>query len=170
MRFKQVGNKADIIAVVIHNAEASAVIPKGAPVILALNGTNDGLDVVLPATTAQDANGALYGVCLSQGASLANGAYGEAQVFGVCNNLLLTSNTRAATTDSWSTKSADTGVALVVDTVNNAFSTSGGTQAKSSFLPFAILAQSFTVSGSASATSDTRTAITQLVKSFLRMM
>ena len=168
MRFKQVGNKADIAAVVIHNAEASATIPLGAPVCLVLNQTNDGLDVVLPATGAIFATGGLYGVSL--GAYLAGG-YGEAQVYGFCNNVKLLGSTRAASTDTWSTNSFAQALILCVDTVNNVFSTTGGSQAKSGFLPFAVLAgATITVAGSASATSDTRTANVITAKAFLRMM
>lgn len=167
MRFKQVGNKADLVAVVVRNAEASATIPLGSPVCLNLNGTNDGLDVVLPSTNASLATGSLFGVALK---AMAAGDYGEAQCFGFCNNVVLLTGTRTASGETFSTASGATGLILCVDTVNNVFSTTGGTQAKSGFLPFAIVAQSYTVSGSASATSDTRTAATALVKAFLRMM
>lgn len=167
MRFKQVGNKADIGAVVIKNAEASATIPLGAPVCLVLNGTNDGLGVVLPGTGASLATGGLYGVSLG---SYAAGSYGEAQVFGFCNNIQLLVATRSDNSASFSTNSGALGLILCVDTVNNVFSTTGGTQAKSGFLPFAILAASFTAAGSASASTDTRTAATILAKAFLRMM
>lgn len=167
MRFKQVGNKADIVAVVVHNGEASVAIPNGAPVCLELDGTNDGLDVVLPATIAANATGALFGVALG---AIANGAYGEAQVFGFCNNLQLLASTRAATTDSWSTNSFANALILCVDTVNNVFSTTGGTQAKSGFSPNAVMAQSLTVAGSASSTANALTANIVNVKAFLRLM
>lgn len=168
MRLKQVGNKADLAAVVVRNSEASASIPVGSPVKLALTGTNDGLDVLLLGTTdASLAHGAMYGVALS---TMASGDYGEAQVFGFCNNIVLLAQTRAATSDSWSSSSAAKGVILVGDTVNNIFSTSGGTQAKTGFLPFAILGASYSAAASASATSDTRTVITASAKAFLRMM
>ena len=45
MRAKFVGNKSDAISVVIKNAESSAAIPIGTPVVLAINGTDDGLAV-----------------------------------------------------------------------------------------------------------------------------
>ena len=167
MRFKQVGNKVDIVAVVVKNAEASVAIPAGSPLALELNATNDGLAVVLPATAIANGYGGLFGVALG---SIANGAYGEAQVFGFCQNVVVLSNTRAATTDSWTTRSAAVGVNLVIDTVNNVFSTAGGTQAASAFIPFAILGASYTGTGAASTSNNTLTASTLLVKAFLRMM
>ena len=166
MRFKTVGNKVDITAIVVRNAEATVAIPIGSPVVYHIAATNPGLDVVLPGTEVTMATAGIMGVALG---NIANAQYGEAQVFGFCNNVLLGS-TRAASTDSWSTRSAAAGVILNVDTVNNVFITSGGTQAVSGFVPFAVLGASYTVTGSASATSDTRTSATFLGKGFLRMM
>lgn len=167
MRFKTVGNKQDIGAVVIRNAEASASIPAGSPVVLKFNATNPGLDVVLPATEVTSATGGAYGVSLG---AYASGAYGEAQVFGYCSNINIMTQTRAATSDSFSTNSCAAGVMLCVDTVNNVFTTTGGTLAKSAFAAFAILINSWTASGSATTTSDTRTVATVAAKAFLRMM
>src|SRR5580698_2133217 len=72
MRMKQNGNKRDIMATVIHNAEATASILNGQPVCLKFVGNAqgpDGLDVVLPSTAhTQNAGNeftCLYGVALT---------------------------------------------------------------------------------------------------------
>jgi hypothetical protein len=41
MNSQTLGDKRDFISSRIKNAEASASIPKGTPVVLALNGTDD---------------------------------------------------------------------------------------------------------------------------------
>lgn len=172
MRFKQVGNKADILANVIRNAD-TVTIPIGSPVCLNLNGTNDGLDVVLPSTGgATKAHALAYGVAVTPAGGLATNQFGEAQIFGFCNSVVLTRQTRSATTVSWNSEASIASyVLMVIDTSANGFSTSGGTQASTAYLPFALLGQSLaSYASSASATSDTRTAITTSVKAFLRMI
>jgi hypothetical protein len=170
MRMKTVGNKRDIVALVIRN-NSGVSMPSGTPINLELTGTNDGLDVVLPSSSAAKADVLGFGVVLN---AIADQQYGEAQVFGFCNNITLLRQTRAASTDAFSSNSDGfslIGVLLNIDTVNNAFSTSGGTMAKSGFLPFAVLAATVASwASSASATSDTRTALTVASKAFLRMM
>jgi hypothetical protein len=170
MRMKTVGNKRDIVALVVRN-NSGASMPAGTPVNLELSGTNDGLDVILPSASAAKADVLPFGVVL---AAIADQQYGEAQVFGFCQNIVLLRQTRAASTDAFSSDAngfSALGVLLNVDTVNNAFSTSGGTMAKSGFLPFAVLAATVgSWASSASATSDSRTAITVASKAFLRMM
>jgi hypothetical protein len=167
---KTVGNKRDIMAVVVRN-NSGGTIAAGTPVALEFSGTNDGLDVVLPSSSAAKADVGGFGVVLN---AIADQQFGEAQVFGFCQSISLLRQTRAATTDAFSSNSdgisAVPGV-LCIDTVNNAFSTTGGTLAKSGFLPFAVLVASIASwASSASATSDTRTAITVAAKAFLRMM
>lgn len=171
MRMKTVGNKRDLVAVVIRNA-SGATIPIGTPVCLNMNATNDGLDVVLPSSSAAKAHAFAFGVAL---AAISDTQYGEAQVFGFCQNIVLLRQTRSASTADWSSNNAGfgTGVVLNIDTVGNRFSTSGGTQAVSAFLPFAVLAESVSTwasTASSDATSDTRLSITVASKAFLRMM
>jgi hypothetical protein len=169
MRMKTVGNKADLLAVVFHNAEASASIPLGTPVVLVMNGTNDGLDVVLPSTAGASKMHALaFGVSIGP---VASGAYGEALIFGTHNNVVLTRQTRAASTVSWNSEASIASWGLLnIESVGNGMQT-GGTLASTNFLPFAVLAQSLaSYASSASATSDTRTAITAAVKAFLRII
>ena len=169
MRLNQIpGNKPDKVSVGFKNAD-SVTIKAGQPISMVVNGTDDGIACVLPSAAAQKAFSAMFGVCLADVAANANG---EAQVFGFCNNLMLMRQTRAASTDTWNTQASITDVlALRINTDANAFNTSGGSQAVSVQLPFAFLVQTLaSFASSASATSDTRTAITASVKAFLRMM
>lgn len=184
MRMKTVGNKRDIMAVVIHNADTVS-IPIGAAVCLALNATNDGLDVILPSTAegvvAGSSGVTCYGVCLGN-APLAVGAYGEAQVFGFTADLMYTLETRASTTASWSTAStAPEFTPLYFETKANGWQTyaiqtfvTGATTALAAitgFQPLAVLAQTLqTVSASASSTADARTALTTMVKAYIHIL
>lgn len=167
MRFKQNGNKLDTAFVVVKSDEASASIPQGAPVCLVMDGTDDGLAVILPSGSAAKTHAYAFGVATK---AIAAGEFGEAQVFGFVQKTVILQKTRAASTDDWSASTLSLGVMLNVDTVNNAFSTSGGTLAKTAYLPFAVLAESTVGASSASATSDSRTAITALMKTFVRML
>lgn len=171
MRMKSVGNKRDSVFVVIRNAESSASIPAGAPVTLILNGTNDGVDVVLPSTAGDAKNGAFkYGIAT---ATLLAGAYGEAQVFGYCPYALMTKMTRAATTDSWtSSQSSQSGIALGWESINNGLVGNASMVGSLGTLgAAAILALSLASSAaSASGTGDTRTAIVVPAAVFVRMM
>jgi len=171
VRAKYVGNKADRFAVVIRNAEVTASIPRGTPVIAILNGTNDGLDVVLPATAGSALSfNARLGVATD---TLTAGQYGESLVYGYVQYALITRMTRAASTDSWtSSASAASGIGLGIDTLNNAFLL-GASRAGSlvSAADNAFLVDTLASSlASASATSDTRTAITNGVRVFVRML
>jgi hypothetical protein len=168
---KTVGNKRDGLYLVIRNAEASASIPAGTPVTLVLNGTNDGLDVVLPSTAGDAKNGAFkYGIATS---TLIAGAYGESQAFGFCPYALMTKMTRAASTDSWtSSASSASGIALGWESINNALVGNASMVGSAGTLgAWAALVSSLASSAaSASATSDTRTAIVVPAIVFVRMM
>lgn len=190
MRFKTNGNKRDGVYVVVKNAESSATIPMGSPVCLKdLNGTDDGVAVVLPATVDADGlSSLLMGVVVAPGANsspgIPPGGYGEAQVFGFCPSILMTINTRSASTASWTSQTsiASGGFQqLIPETVCNGWTTAapqtfvtGATTATAlfaNFQPYALLGQSLaSQAASASATSDTRTCIYATVKGFLRMM
>ena len=169
MRTKIVGNKRDNVIVVVKNSEATSSITSGMPVELSLNGTNDGLAVLLPSNSDAKAHAGFFGVALG---TITAGNFGECAVFGFILDALVLSRTRAATTDSWSTvASMPVGCLLNVDTVNNWFSTSGGTQAKSAFLPYAILAESIASTiGLASSTDNALTASSIALNIFLRAM
>ena len=170
MRFQKLTkDKPERVILQVKNAESSSAIPLGTPVVLNLNGTNDGLEVVLPASAAAQVNSAVFGVSTEE---IAAGKYGEVQCFGFCRQVVMRRLTRAASTDSWaSTASQAVGVLFDVDTVNNAVSVGAASVGATDFLPWGILAESLpAIASSASATSDTRTAITTYVKAFLRMM
>ncbi len=162
MRFKQNGNKRDLVAVVIYNDEASAAIPLGAPVVLSFSGTQDGLGVVLPSTAADvlQSTGA-FGV--SMGAYAAK-AFGEAQVFGACSNIKLM-RTRADSTGTFAAIAA--GALLKAESVNNSFQTVA-TNGASAFIPNAYVAVSMAAIATTAASTQTMT--TQTCVGFLRMM
>lgn len=165
-----IGNKADHVRVNVKSAEASASIPRGTPLSLVLNGTDDGLAVVLPATNAAaKANSGAFGVAL---ADIAAGQYGESMIFGIVPYALITRMTRAASSDSWtSSASLAAGVLLALDTINNAFLVASASLGSNNFLPFALLAESIgSNAASATATSDSRTAITVGKRAFARML
>ncbi len=169
MRIKTNGGKLDTQFVAIKNAEASASIPNGTPVMLAVNATDDGLAVVLPSGAALRAHAFAFGV-YSGNSSLIAGDVGYAQVFGFCRKAVVLLQTRSDNSASYSASTHSSGCLLNIDTVNNAFSTSGGTLAKTSYLPFAVLAESTAVAASASTTADTSTVVTGYMKVFLRML
>jgi hypothetical protein len=130
MRMKMNGNKRDLMATVIYNAETTASIKNGQPVCLYMTGNaggTDGLSVVLPSTAHNQNSGnefdCLYGVALTNNpAGIPAGGYGEAQVFGFCADIAFTAETRSAATGgaSWSaTASIACWVPLIPETVGN---------------------------------------------------
>lgn len=175
LRLNQVGNKAGRVIATVKNGETTASIPRGTPVVLKLSTTadndNDGLSVVLPATAGDPHSFAFrYGVVTD---TLAAGVLGESILFGNASYALITRATRAASTNSWSASaSVASGIVLAIDTLNNAFlqaASSAGSLASAA--ANAVLVDSLAaVVASASATSDTRTAITVAARVFVRMM
>lgn len=167
---------ADRVAINVRNAEASASIPVGSPVVMVMNATNDGIDVVLPSTSAA-LNKILAFRCGVTTRAMAAGDFGSAVVFGFHPSLLLLRQARTSSTVSWATEAArSVGEYLSIDTVNNMWVTAATTYTNTtgatvSVYPDAALAQTLaSYAGSASATSDTRTAITAAVKAFVRVM
>jgi hypothetical protein len=134
----------------------------GNAVVLSLSGTQDGLGIVLPATaTAKKMSSLGFGVAMG---SYAAKAYGEAQVFGLCSNVMLL-RTRAASTDPF--VSIDVGAVLIAESVSNAFVT-GATVGASAYAPNAVIASS--LAAIASTTASTATGFTSQCVAFLRMM
>lgn len=179
MRHQTLGDKKDFLATHVRNDEASATISAGACTVLSISGTEDGLRVVLPSTkSAAHALLFYYGVAL---ADIPQGQVGEVQLFGLCLNATMVRQTRPTSTDTWNTE-ATQGISqlLSVNTVANALSTVASTRSIASTdtlalseIPraIAVLAQTLaSYASSASATSDTRVAITASVKAFLFMM
>jgi hypothetical protein len=178
MRFKVVGNKYDAAFVVVHNPSTTVPIRSGGPCFFIMNGTNDGLDV--QSANAAAGAGQVFFAGVVAGPDLAPGAYGEAQVYGICQNTRIVTITRPASTDSYNSVTAIlTGNILQVNTLSganasdniDAFSRSGAGSA-SAILWNIVAAQSYTSTASQSSSFDTtsRTAITTSLKSFLRFM
>jgi len=178
MTFQTLGDKPDFMDAFVRNDEATS-IPRGTPVILALDGTEDGLAVELPASSSQAlADRFAFGVALD---IIATGAIGKARMFGVVREGLIRRATRAANTDNWAgSTSIALGVLLSIDTVNNCFSTSPDTVSYDSNAsitlsmyrsPLAYLAESLISFNSTSSTGTVYgTALTQLKKVFVRML
>ncbi len=182
MRFQTLGDKSAFIANNFKNAE-TVTISRGAPAIMQLNGTNDGLAVVLPSTAGQGKSRQLFvGVALDD---LAPGQVGQFQNFGFCRTISLVVQTRSATSGgaSWSSVASIASLVLLdIETINNVFITAASTTALASTdtlavtaayqLYHAILAANVasTTAGTATATSDTRTALTIAAKAFLRSL
>lgn len=175
MRFPQlVGltSPAETLAIRVRNAESSATIPAGSPVCFVFNGTNDGVDVVLPAT-----GGAARATSLFAGVTplaVAAGALADTIVYGFVNNLRLVRATRAASTDAWaSTPAIGVGDLLIPNTANNAF-TFSATAAASAFLAGVIagqtLASGTTLVSSSGGIGDTRLADVVALRAFVRAM
>jgi len=171
MRAAYVGNKRDHFIVNIKNAEASATIPLGAPVIFKLSAAaaaDDGLAVVLPAT----AGASQYQLCAGVNTTYALAAnyLGEALIYGFCPATLVKLNTRATSTDSWASIAAvASDVLLVPDFTNNVWQTLANVAAQSS--PGNILIDNIaSIASVASSAGDTRVVSTGLVRSFVRML
>jgi hypothetical protein len=177
MRIKQVygaqGNGDHILATA-KNEEATATIPRGTPVVLAFNGTDDGFAVVLPSTAGQaKANSLAFGVCATQIATgLPVGSPDDFFAYGLCPFAILNYATRAATTNSWtSSASIASGFVLAIDTVNNCFVTLSASTGSNGYLPNAVMVDSVSsFAASASATTDSRTVLTIGVRVFVRML
>lgn len=199
MRMKTVGNKRDLMATVVLNAEATASITIGQPVCMYLTGGaggTDGISVCLPSTAhTQNAGNefqCLYGVFITNSAAgVAPGFFGEAQVFGFCADIAFTAATRASSTASWSSiQSVAAWLPLIPETVGNGWTTyasqtfiTGSVSTITGSIPFPqfqVLLVPYSVStgstgiysiaASASNASDTRTALLTLVKGYIRIL
>lgn len=173
MRFRTVGNKYDAAYVVVRNASSTITIPAGAPVFYIINGTNDGLDVQNANAAAGAGQETIAGVVVTNG-GIAPNQYGEAQVYGICQQTRVVTATRPASTDSYNSFTAITIFdILAVNTLTSvdAFSRSGAGSA-TAIVHNVIAAQAYTSTASQSSSFDTtsRTAITTSLKTFLRIM
>jgi hypothetical protein len=177
MRFKTVGNKYDAAFIVVRNSSA-ADIPLGAPVFFTMNGTNDGLDII-GANAAAGAKQELFAgiVAAPSGPNLsviAASGYGEAQVFGLCQNTRVVTATRTASTDTYNSFTAIVvGDVMQINTLSGADAISrSAAGAATAILPNIIAAQAYTSTASQSSSFDTtsRTAIVTSLKTFIRAM
>lgn len=184
MRTNSLGNGKEKIINRVKNAETSATIPRGVPVVLTMTGTDDGLAVVLPGTAgAAKAAAFAFGVALDD---IVAGAFGDVQSYGVCDYVKLCLQSRSQSTGANTIPTADTvalgaQLLLVTDTrLGGAFSTIASTVAAASSdaqtltrnnLQNGFLGQSIaSVDSLPTSTSETRLAVTQAVKAFLRFM
>lgn len=167
----------------VDTSAAAVTIPAGTPLILNLSGTpqpptytnalpagwEDGLQVVLPSTSGANAALYYYGVATIP---IIYQQLGETMVHGVCQALVVR-QTRSATTVSWASlaSSAVSGNGLTIDTVNNAFGTITLSPVNGhSIVPTLLIDNFATMAGSATTATDTRLAVTQLVRAFVRQM
>jgi len=118
--------KSEGMVHVVKNAESSAVILAGQPAIFNMNGTDDGLAVVLPtSSTAAKIASFTAGVVVKD---IPVGTLQNVQVYGLNRHTKIVRATRAASTNDWASNSSNSfaiGDILVVDSVNNAWIKSG---------------------------------------------
>lgn len=168
MRFQSMGDKKEFVAYKVKNDESSASITAGMPVILSVDGTDDGLAVVLPtSSTAAKIAAFQFGVATG---TIAAGKIGEALVNGMYDSGIIVCATRAASTDSFASYAAiAVGAVLHPVSVANAFSVVAASTATLVHGAF-IAASIASGASSASATSNTGTAVTFSRKVFMRLM
>lgn len=168
MLYQTLGNKPAFISNTVKNGEASSAFRAGNLAILKLGGTDDGLAVVLPATAgAAKSNIYQYGVAIEAANA---GANFKIQQFGYCRNVVLVRSSRAASTDPWASgASLGTDSYLIPNTLGNGVSV-GGTTSGAGIVPMLLAESVASYASSASATSDTRTLMTQSIKAILRML
>ncbi len=184
MNFQTLGDKKERVINRVKNAESTLTIERGTPVVLTMTGTDDGLAVVLPSTAGQaKSNAFLFGVALDD---IVAGAIGNVQSWGICDYVKLCLQSRSQTTGANTIPTAETAalglmLLLVTDSrVGNAFSTIADTVAAASSdaqtltrnnANLAFLGQSIASAAAiATSTNETRLAVTQAVKAFLRFM
>ncbi len=115
-------DKSDFETTTDKNAETSATLKLGSPVIYKCTGAllTDGLDVIAPSSsTAVKATSLFAGILMRD---CVPGDIAEAAINGFVQNGLLARGTRAATTAAWpSFQAIALGDQLVIDTVMNAW-------------------------------------------------
>lgn len=162
-------DKPERIYIMVQNDESSAAISAGVPVAFAMDGTDDGVDVVkLPSSTAAKATSFFAGITPK---AIANGRRGLAQVFGPITALTVSRQTRAASSDSYASAAAIAiGDVLVLETVaGNASRSAAGAQAAN--LPFLVaIGTAASIASAASTTSDESTSVTSSIAAFVRAM
>lgn len=176
MRFKNVAGASgygDHILLSAKNEEATANIVKGTPVVLILNGTDDGFAVVLPSTAgAVKSSSFSFGVSVTQLAGgTPVGVQDDFMALGYCPFALVQNGTRAASTASWNSQASNAaGAALTIDTVNNCFAVYSSVGAAGAVFDAYLVDTIASYASSASATSDTRTAINAGYRVFVHML
>ena len=164
MKFWNAGQgKPEGITHAVKNAE-TVMIPAGTPVAYAMNGTDDGLAVVLPATSGANFANFVAGITTR---NIEPGKLGEVQVYGFSRATKMARATRANTTTPWVTMAAAAnGITLGVDTSLNAISAGGASMID----PFIILAEAVAAGPTLPASAGSGTVYLQTVKTILRFM
>jgi hypothetical protein len=159
--------------------DSGAVIPRGTPVSMGLDGTDDGLAVKLPSGLTTDlATTFFLGITTD---TIPIGGYGDVVSFGIHKNAILLRATRASDTSNWAgSTSMAKGALLSLDTVNNCFSTAAGSAAFASTdattfygnrLAFAFLASDVASFNSTLSTATTNgTALTVTARVFVKAL
>lgn len=148
-------NKPERHFVYVQSDESSATIAAGSLCVFAMDGVDNGVDVVKPtSSTAAKASSFFAGVASK---AIAAGSRGLAQCYGLVNSLTVTQQTRAASTDSFASAPAIAiGDWLAVETVvGNATRSGAGSQTIA--LPF-LAAIGTAASKASSAASDVASA------------
>ncbi len=161
-------DRAEIIDLQVQNDDSTAFVI-GEPVIWKMDGTDDGLDVEQTSSSTEIKSHFLAGICLS--AIPASGGLGMVRAYGVCPQIKIIRQTRAASTDSFQTLAAvSIGAALIIDTARDAMS-QNGTNAVSTFLPYCVAIGTLASSVStASTTSNSSLIVSTTIKGFIRIM
>jgi len=128
MRFKVVGSKRDVMAAMVKNTD-TIIIRAGAPVVLAVTGTEDGLRAVSVNNLAAALQGNFYGIAFND---IAVNAFSEVQVYGFNDGTRLRYTTRAASTDVWASYAAG-GIGDNLSPVTGTGHAAGSTQADQVF-------------------------------------
>jgi hypothetical protein len=164
------GDKPDTVVINVKNDESTA-LETGELVVYAMDGTDDGLAVEKPSSSSAAMATTFFAGVVKDRLPADGTKMGTAQIHGFCRRARIVRQTRAASTDSFASFVAlALGDRLIIDTVNNAFSRSDA-GAQSAAQAFAVMAETIaSAASSASATSDTRTAITAWAKVFLRAL
>lgn len=170
MRVGTIGkDKAERNFIVVENNDV-VVMPIGTPAIFKMDGTNDGLRVVMPSTAGAAKSATLLaGVINGMQPDGAIGIGQETQIAGICNYTLV-AFTRAASTNTWPAQTYAIGDGLSVDTVNNAFAWASAGTSHGTPLPAVGVAQASTLASQASNYGGTATVTLFSLKTMLRVM
>lgn len=166
------GGKSEGMVHVVKNAD-TVTIQAGQPCIFVMNGTDDGLAVVLPSTA-----GAAKIASFTAGPAIRNiepGSMQNVQVYGFNRHAKVLRSTRAASTNDWASNSVTYGIGdlLVADSVGNSWVKSGvatngieaGVVVAATLGAFASLPSS-----NNGMNAPTATAFYDAVKTFIRLM
>lgn len=156
------------VYIIVKNDNAATIV-RGTPVYFVMDGTDDGLAVDNPSVGGATKATSFFAGLIPR--DLPSGEEGLSQVYGMVDALLLTRQTRAASTDSYaSAASVGVGNRLNVETVGNGMSVSDAGVA-SVTLPFCAVGESLaSAASSASTSSDSSLKKQNTVKGYLHGM